>query len=74
MTYIDDLERDLKIGPYAHPYGLDEEGLIAEVRVEHEKVYRETVWGWMPSLVQREADARADAIYRWTEYFLTNAG
>lgn len=65
---IERLERDLHIGPHAHPYGLTPEGLTDEVRVETEAELRRRDAPF-PPLVEREADARAEAERRWPAYF-----
>lgn len=68
-TIIDRLERELKIGPYAHPYGFDATGLITEVRVEHEAWYRDNDPYGMPDLTERERAAEAEARRRWPYIF-----
>jgi hypothetical protein len=52
-----------------HPYGTSPEGLINEVRVEMEKIYRETGNGWMPPADKRFRDAEIVARKRWPEHF-----
>jgi hypothetical protein len=66
---IEKLESELLVGRHEHPYGMSPEGLITEVRVEHERLHRESQdWG-MPSLIEREAAAEAEARRRWPNYF-----
>lgn len=67
---IAQMERELKIGPHAHPYGFDIEGLVDEVRVEHEAWFRANDPLGMPSLVKRIATARAEAARRWPYMFV----
>lgn len=67
--FIEQLESELKIGPYEHPYGLEPEGLIDEVRVEHEAWYRKYNRYGMPPLIERLATAEAEACKRWPAFF-----
>ncbi len=64
MNRIEELERELKIGPYEHLYGTEPSGLITEVRVEHEKYLHENELPF-PSLITRNAEADAEARRRW---------
>jgi hypothetical protein len=67
---ISELERELHIGQYEHPYGTDPEGLTDEVRVEMERAYRgDDGMGWMPPLVERMRDAEIEARKRWPHFF-----
>lgn len=63
------LERKLLIGPYEHPYGIEPEGLITEMRVERERYLRENKLPF-PSCVDRIADAEIEARKRWPYLFV----
>jgi hypothetical protein len=70
------LERSLKVGLHAHPYGTTPAGLITEVRVEMEAEWdreHEQLGGLCPPmapLVDRLAAAREEARRRWPAYFV----